>query len=231
MTQEGGTFQIGIAIYEGVDLLDVAAPYEVFNWMKESLKGKRDVSVKLLAAESKVVGTRDKLPLTPQMIFHDAPQLDLLWVPGGSPGALGRMMQDAVYQGFIKEQAVQATYVVSVCEGALILAAAGLLDGFKVTTHWAFIPCLKPYRKIKVAKRYPRFVVNKYKDQEKRTRYVVTGGGISSGLDESLELVKLIAGKDVAESVQVTTQYFPKPPVKGKLQRAKTCPPLTDDAG
>jgi cyclohexyl-isocyanide hydratase len=73
-------------------------------------------------------------------------------------------------------------------------------------------------------------VVNKYQ-KDGRKRYVVTGGGISSGLDEALELVKLIAGKEVAEGVQVTTQYFPKPPVKGKLKRAKTCPPLTDDEG
>jgi cyclohexyl-isocyanide hydratase len=225
MTQEGGTFNIGIPIYVGVDLLDVAAPYEIFNWMKAALKDETAVTVQLLSETKKSVLTRDGLSLSPQNVFGRTPQLDLLWVPGGNPDDLERMMHDSVYIDFLRQQSKRATFVTSVCEGALLLASAGLLDGFKATTHWAFIPCLKCYPKIKIAKGYPRFVVNKFKDAANgRTRYVVTGGGISSGLDEALELVKLIAGKKIAESVQTTTQYFPEPPVKGKINRSKKCP-------
>ncbi|HEY0547102.1 MAG TPA: DJ-1/PfpI family protein [Pyrinomonadaceae bacterium] len=231
MAQEGGTFQIGIPIYVGVDLLDVAAPYEIFNWMKQELKGTREVAVQLLAAANKAVMTRDGLSFSPQNTFAEAPQLDLLWVPGGDPAALEKMMQDDAYQKFLKKQSKRATFVVSVCEGALLLASAGLLDGFEATTHWAFIPCLECYPKIKIDKGYPRFVVNKFKDKASGAwRYVVTGGGISSGLDEALELVRIIAGKKVAKSVQMTTQYYPKPPVEGKIKRAKSCP-LPSEAG
>lgn len=225
MVKESETFNIGIPIYEGVDLLDVAAPYEIFNWMKEALKEETKVNVQLIAQTKKSILTRDGMRLSPQIIFKQASQLDLLWVPGGSPDALEKMMRNSVYIDFLRKQSELATFVTSVCEGALLLASAGLLDGFKATTHWAFIPCLKCYPKIKIVKGYPRFVVNKFKDAAAgRTRYVVTGGGISSGLDEALELVRIIAGQKIAKSVQTTTQYFPKPPVKGKIHRAKTCP-------
>lgn len=225
MAKESGAFRIGIPIYEGVDLLDVAAPYEIFNWMKEELKGKRRVEVQLLAAKKKAVKTRDGLSFSPQNTFAHARQLDLLWVPGGDPAALEKMMENAAYQNFLKQQSKRATFVTSVCEGALLLASAGLLDGYKATTHWAFIPCLECYPKIKVVKGYPRFVVNKFRDKTAGTwRYVVTGGGISSGLDEALELVKLVAGQKIAKSVQMTTQYYPKPPVRGKIKAATSCP-------
>ena len=225
MAKESGTFQIGIPIYEGVELLDVAAPYEIFNWMKEELKGKRKVNVQLFAATKKAVTSRDGLSFSPQNTFAEAPQLDLLWTPGGGPAALEKMMKDATYQKFLKQQSKRATFVTSVCEGALLLASAGLLDGYKATTHWAFIPCLERYPKIKIVKGYPRFVVNKFKDKSSGAwRYVVTGGGISSGLDEALELVKLVAGQKIAKSVQMTMQYYPKPPVKGKIKAATSCP-------
>ena len=97
----------------------------------------------------------------------------------------------------------------------MLLAKAGLLDGFQATTHWAFIPCFKQFPKIKVAEGNPRFVVDRNR---------ITGGGVSSGLDESLKLVELIAGYAVAQQVQLVTQYFPCPPVSGTITPATTCP-------
>src|SRR5467141_1111725 len=108
-----------------------------------------------------------------------------------------------------------ARYVTSVCEGALLLAAAGLLDGFEATTHWAFIPCLKKHPAIKVAEGHPRFVVDRNR---------VTGGGISSGLDEAFKLVELLSDYATAQKVQQTTQYYPRPPVSGTLPNATGCP-------
>jgi transcriptional regulator GlxA family with amidase domain len=143
--------------------------------------------------------------------------LDVLWVPGGDPGALATIMSDPkrTYLDFLVRIAADARYVCSVCEGALLLAAAGLLDGYKATTHWAFVPCLKQFKKVKVAKGHPRFVLDGNR---------LTGGGISSGLDEALMLIELLSSVKVAKQVQQVTQYFPKPPVKGRIPAAKECP-------
>ena len=188
--------------------------------MKDTLA----VSVTVVSVDGQPIVTGAKLPLVPHATFAKAPVPDLLWVPGGEIGPLKRTMGDATYLGYIRSWAKVATYVCSVCEGALLLASAGLLDGYRATTHWAFIPCLAAYPRIRVVPGFPRFVVNRRIDAKRRKRFVVTGGGISSGLDEGLELIRLIAGKKVAESVQSTTQYFPKPPVNGKLTPATSCP-------
>lgn len=90
-----------------------------------------------------------------------------------------------------------------------------LLDGYLATTHWAFIPCLKQFPAILVAEGYPRFVVDRNR---------VTGGGISSGLDESLRIVELLAGYEVAQQVQQFTQYYPCPPVASTIHPTNTCP-------
>jgi transcriptional regulator GlxA family with amidase domain len=75
-----------------------------------------------------------------------------------------------------------------------------------------------------VAEAYPRFVVNEFEDERGKLRFVITGGGISAGLDEALELVRLIFGEKVAEDVQTITQYFPRPPVQGVIQGSDDCP-------
>jgi cyclohexyl-isocyanide hydratase len=211
-------FDIAIPIYPGVDLLDVTAPCEIFSWMKENWQ-ERAVSVELVATTRSTLRTRDGFRLTPDTTFNDVRrkrrQFQLLWVPGGDVAALRRMMADRHYLEFLRDQGEAAEWVTSVCEGAMILASSGLLDGYEATTHWAFLPCFAAFPEIRVAAGYPRFVVDRNR---------VTGGGISSGLDEALKLVELIAGKDVARQVQVTTQYFPKPPVHGTIPGADTCP-------
>jgi cyclohexyl-isocyanide hydratase len=211
-------FDIAIPIYPGVDLLDVTAPWEIFNWMKASWPA-RTVSTQLVAMTRAAVTTRDGFRLTPDTTFNEVRrkgrQFQLLWVPGGSVPELRRMMVSPRYLEFLQDQSAGAEWVTSVCEGAMILAASGLLDGYEATTHWAFLPCFQAFPGVKAAAGYPRFVVDRNR---------VTGGGISSGLDEALKLVELIAGKTIAEQVQVTTQYFPKPPVKGAIPGADTCP-------
>lgn len=224
MARNPASFIIALPVYNGVDLLDVAAPYELFQWMASNVASQFAVQVKLVAETSANITTRDGLQLVPHATFGEVPHVDLLWVPGGDPTDLERLMHHPPYLDFLRSRSRAAMYVTSVCEGALLLASAGLLDGYRATTHWAFIPCLKAYPKIKVARGFPRFVVNRRRDARGRIRYVVTGGGISSGLDEALELIKLIAGRSVAKSVQLTTQYFPRPPVNGRIKPATTCP-------
>lgn len=214
-------FNITIPIYEGVDLMDVAAPYEMFNWMGVYWKTERDVSVRLAAAKKKTVKTRDNLKLTPDISFADFHkenlQTHLLWVPGGDLVKYKKMLTDKIYLDFIKQQSEKAVYVTSVCEGALLLASVGLLDGYEATTHWAFVPCLKKFCKVKVADGYPRFVVDRNR---------VTGGGISSGLDEALELIARVSSYDIAKQVQLVTQYFPQPPINGSIPDQNTSCPL-----
>jgi cyclohexyl-isocyanide hydratase len=214
-------FNIVIPIYEGVDLMDVAAPHEIFGWMNTYWTEKTGNSVKITLAAHKegTVGTRDGLKLTPDTTFdccyEEQYQADLIWTPGGDVKPLKAMMYDKDYQGFLKNQSGKATWVTSVCEGALLLASAGLLDGYLATTHWAFKTCLQQFKNINVAEGYPRYVVDRNR---------VTGGGISSGLDESLKVVSLISSDDIAQQIQLVTQYFPCPPFSGKIPGSDTCP-------
>lgn len=222
---------IGIPIYEGVDLLDVAAPREMFSWLKSSVAPAMDVEIRVVAHTCDPVTTRDGQRLLPDYTFAETPRLDLLWVPGAEIFGLKRMMADKTFLAFLRSRSRHATYVTSVCEGALLLASAGLLAGHRATTHWAFIPCLRRFAGVRVVKGTPRFVVNRIRHASGQTRYVVTGGGISSGLDEALELIRIIAGKKVAEDVQRTTQYYPRPPVMGKITPATDCPLDETDSG
>ena len=118
------------------------------------------------------------------------------------------------YRDFLVRVSKTARFVCSVCEGALLLAAVGLLDGHEATTHWRFVPCLRKFPKVKVVDGNPRFVIDRNR---------ITGGGISSGLDEALKLVELLAGPVEAQNVQLTTQYFPDPPVTGAIPPVAEC--------
>jgi transcriptional regulator GlxA family with amidase domain len=139
--------------------------------------------------------------MKPHKKFRDFSTLDVLWVPGEDPAALKALMNDPgrTYLNFLRTVSDKARFVTSVCEGALLLAKAGLLDGYEATTHWAFIPCLKKYTKVKIVEGCPRFVVDRNR---------VTGGGISSGLDEAFKLVELLSSYQVAQEVQRVTQYI-----------------------
>jgi cyclohexyl-isocyanide hydratase len=213
-TNGAGDFVIAIPIYPGVDLMDIAAPCEIFHWMADYWKA-RHVQVYLVAESLAAVTTGAGVQITPHKTFGLVPQVDLLWIPGGTPDALVAQMGNTNYVRFIQARAKTAQFVASVCEGALLAANAGLLDGCEVTTHWAFIECLKEYPKVKVSKGYPRYVHSGNR---------VTGGGISAGLDEALYFVKIIAGENAAKEVQGTMQYFPRPPVTGSIPGSIKCP-------
>jgi transcriptional regulator GlxA family with amidase domain len=204
---------IGIPVYQGVDLLDVTGPHEVFGWMGD------DVEIRLLAETADVpIVSRDKFSFNVAHSLAEEQQLDIIWVPGGDPDALAAMMRGGAYLDFLKSQAKGAEWVCSVCEGALLLAAAGLLDGHDATTHWAFMPCLASFKTINVAAGFPRYVRSEVGDAKR-----LTGGGISSGLDESLELVRILKGDDAARDLQRTLQYYPEPRFPSDLVAPQTC--------
>jgi cyclohexyl-isocyanide hydratase len=201
---------IGIPVYEGVNLLDVTGPYEMFGWA--------ELEVQLFAQAPGLVTFRGGLAIQVTASFESTPDFDVIWVPGGDPGALARLMGDPerVYLDFLVRQSGNARYVASVCEGALLLAAAGLLNGYEATTHWAFVPCLtERFPKVKVVDGHPRYCLDRNR---------LTGGGISSGLDESLALIQLLKGTGMARSVQQNAQYYPYPPVTSEIPEATSCP-------
>jgi cyclohexyl-isocyanide hydratase len=217
MQKQPADFNITIPVYEEVNLFDVTSACEMFYWLGQYWK-ERTVAVRLVSKDGLRVKTHAGPILTPDESFDSfnrrGLRTHLIWVPGARDDTVAGMMKDEVYLDFLLAQAKHAEWVTSVCEGAMLLATAGLLDGYRATTHWSVVPCLRQFKKVEVADDYPRYVVDRNR---------VTGGGVSSGIDESLEIIRLLAGEKVAKSAQVVVQYFPQPPVMGQIPCDVTC--------
>jgi transcriptional regulator GlxA family with amidase domain len=199
--------RIGIPVYDQVDMLDVTGPYELFIWA--------GYKIELVAERPGPLTFRKGFTFEVAQSFNKAGTYDVLWVPGGDPKALVELMANRKYLDFLKQKSSDAKFVASVCEGAMLLAAAGLLDGYTATTHWAFYPCLKRFPKVTLADGYPRYCLDRNR---------LTGGGISSGLDEALMLIQLLDGTAAAQDVQRSTQYYPRPPVTSEIIPDGKCP-------
>jgi cyclohexyl-isocyanide hydratase len=203
---------IGIPVYDGVDLLDVTGPFEMFAWA--------GFEIDLLVPQPglKTSGRRG-FAFSVSRRFAEARAYDAIWVPGGEPDALAGIINDPArtYLDFLATQATSVPMMCSVCNGAMLLAAAGLLDGYQATTHWEFLSCFpQRFPKVIVAPGQPRFV---------HDRNRLTGGGVSSGLDAALKLIELLGGTALAQQVQQNTQYYPDPPVRSDIPPAPAqCP-------
>jgi len=138
------------------------------------------------------------LTLTPTTTFADCPQLDVICVPGGA--GTDDMVNDEEMLGFLRRQAEGAKYVTSVCTGSLVLGAAGLLRGYRATTHWAATEFLGPYGATPVK---TRVCVDRNR---------VTGGGVTAGIDFALTLVSILIDRPTAEAIQLRLEYNPAPP-------------------
>jgi cyclohexyl-isocyanide hydratase len=140
------------------------------------------------------------IPVTPTTSFADCPKnLDLLFVPGGVNGTL-QLMEDPVALQFLADQAPRSRYVASVCTGSLILGAAGLLKGYRATSHWMTIDALAELGATPVKE---RVVIDRNR---------ITGGGVTAGMDFGLALVAIMRNRTYAEAVQLYLEYDPKPP-------------------
>ena len=192
-------FTIGIPLYTNFDSLDVLGPFQTFYMQHPVLQ------TWLLGPTKDPVASFEGVKITPDCDFNSCPQLDIVFVPGGTP--LETLLSDerrrAEYLNFIRRQAAGAKLVTSVCTGSILLALAGVLDGYKATTHWGFKTVLELFPKVTVADGFPRFVIDANR---------ITGGGISSGLDEAMAIVALLLGNDAAKQGQLTMQYAPRPP-------------------
>jgi transcriptional regulator GlxA family with amidase domain len=196
---------IGVPVYDGVDLLDMTGPFEMFHWA--------GFEIDLLAAAPGLKTSGSHFQFSVPRGFAEARAYDAIWVPGGEPDALARLIGDPKrsYLDFLAAEAtrVPAPMMCSVCDGAMLLAAAGLLDGYNATTHWAFLSCFpQRFPKVIVAPGQPRFV---------HDRNRLTAGGVASGLDAALKLIELLGSKELAQRVQQDTQYYPDPPVSSVI--------------
>jgi len=185
------TLQIGFLLFPQVQQLDLTGPYDV-------LASLPDVKVHLIWKDLMPITASTGLVLKPTMTFEDCPALDVICIPGGS--GVGPLMEDEQTLDFIKTQAAKARYVTSVCTGALVLGAAGLLKGKRATTHWAYHELLAPLGAIAV------------KDRVVRDGNLLTGGGITAGIDFALTLATELFDQETAELVQLQLEYAPAPP-------------------
>lgn len=183
--------QVGFILFPGITQLDLTGPAEVF-------AAARDVAVNLFWKDKNPVRTNSGWSIVPTATYDEAPQLDVLCVPGG-PGQID-LMDDEDTIRFIQEQAKGASYVTSVCTGSLLLGAAGLLDGYEATCHWMSLEQLSLFG----AKPQSRRVVV--------DRKLITAAGVSAGIDFALLMLSLIFGDDLAKSVQLSLEYSPVPP-------------------
>ena len=182
-------------LYQGCTLLDFAGATQVFAFA--------GVTPVWLAASREPINTTEGVQVVPGGTFDDpGGEIDIVFVPGGGD-AVSKAMLDKTLVGFVREAGTAASWAGSVCTGAFILAAAGLLDGYEATTYWSQRENLALFPKIKVSAGYPRWVIH-------CNRF--SGGGVSSSIDLALELVSLISGPTASMTAQLSIQYAPDPP-------------------
>ena len=183
--------QMGLLVFPKVTQLDLTGPLQVFS----SVPGAK---VHLVWKRIEPVPSDTALALMPTVSFADCPQLDVICVPGGM-GA-DDMTNDEEMLAFLRKQAAGAKYVTSVCTGSLVLGAAGLLKGYRATTHWSAIDFLAAFGAIPTR---TRVCIDRNR---------ITGGGVTAGIDFALTLVSELIDRKTAEAIQLRLEYNPKPP-------------------
>lgn len=185
-----GKIRIGFVIYSGFNVLDLAGPYEVLSRL--------DSECFLVSEEVGPIPSEKGIIVNSDIGFLASPSFEIVVVTGG-PGQ-SKMMTHPGLMVFLKNQASNARFVAGVCTGSLLLAAAGLLQGCRATTHWLAMDELMKYGALPVRER----VVNDGK--------FITGAGVSAGIDLALDLASKIAGPEAAQLVQLAIEYDPAPP-------------------
>jgi cyclohexyl-isocyanide hydratase len=183
--------QIGIVLFPRVTQLDFTGPLQVFS----SVPG---AQVHLIWKRIEPVPSDSVMAITPTITFADCPQLDVVCVPGGM--GTDDAVNDEELLAFVKKQAAGAKYVTSVCTGSLVLGAAGLLKGYRASTHWTAMEALAPFGAIPTK---TRVCVDRNR---------VTGGGVTAGIDFALTLVSIMVDRKTAEAIQLRLEYNPAPP-------------------
>lgn len=185
------TFHIGMLLYPGLTQLDLTGPFELMHRLPEA-------KVHLLWKTRDPITSDSGMTFVPSMTLADCPPLDLVFVPGGDGQV--PLMTDPEVLGFLREHGARAKYVTSVCTGSLLLGAAGLLKGYKATSHWAFVDLL------------PLFGAEPTAGRVVLDRNRITAGGVTAGIDFGLSLAAELAGEQKAKEIQLGLEYDPAPP-------------------
>ena len=185
------SLQLGFLLYPGLTQLDLTGPYEVLSRLPGA-------TVHLVWKEPGVITSDTGLGLVATRGFADCPKLDLLFIPGG--GGQIALMQDDQVLDFVAARGGQARWVTSVCTGALVLGAAGLLRGYRAATHWGFMPLLAMFGATPVDE---RVVIDRNR---------ITAGGVTAGIDFGLRVVAEVAGEELARGIELSLEYDPQPP-------------------
>jgi cyclohexyl-isocyanide hydratase len=196
-------FNVGFVIFPKLTQLDFTGPFEVLSRLGtppsiDAPSRYAQSKTHVIAKTMEPVESDKGLKILPSCTFRDCPPLDLICVPGG--GGVVEALADAETIAFIRREGERAQFITSVCMGAFLLGAAGLLKGRRASTHWAYVDLLPlvgaTYEKARVV----------------RDGNVFTSGGVSAGIDFGLRIVADLAGPEVAKAIQLGIEYDPSPP-------------------
>ena len=187
---------LAMIAYPGMFPLDLVGPLSVF-----ALMGTHKVEIVWKNKEN--VRADTGLVIVPTMTFDEAPKdIDILFVPGGGMGTVEAMKDPAVLS-FLTSRAEKASFITSVCTGSLILGAAGLLRGYKATSHWA------------VRERLSQLGATPIEERVVIDRNRISSAGVSAGIDMALTLAAKLTNETVAKTIQLNIEYDPHPPFEG----------------
>lgn len=192
--------EIGLLAFDGLDQIDLTGPFEVLARLPNA-------TTRIFAKSLEPVRDVRGLRLMPDATLGEAPQLDVLHVPGGY--GQEALMDDAETLDWVRHQAAGARCVFSVCTGALICGAAGLLKGKRATTHWSALHLL------------PLFGAAPVNERVVIDGNLISAAGVTAGIDGALRLAAMLRGDDAARAIQLYLQYAPEPPFdSGTPERA-----------
>ena len=190
----------GFVLFPNLTQLDFTGPLQVLHRLPGA-------TTHIVAKTLDPVPSDCGLSLLPTTTFDDCPPLDLLCIPGGF--GVDDAIADEATVAFVRRMGARARWITSVCTGAFLLGAAGLLEGRRATTHWAYRELLPLVKAIPVEARVVR------------DGNVITGGGVTAGIDFALTVAAEIAGEDLAREIQLAIEYDPAPPFAMSDDRAR----------
>ncbi|MED0875891.1 DJ-1/PfpI family protein [Bacillus mobilis] len=188
-------WSVGIFLFDDVEVLDFAGPFEVFSVTE--VHEEKPFTVYTVSQNGEMITARNGLKVQPDYSIEDLPPVDILIIPGGK-GVRENEVKNETIINWVRQQMKEVKLMSSVCTGALLLARAGLLEGLKATTHWASIQTFK--------KDFPNVEVMenvKFVDEG----YIITSAGISAGINMSFHIVKNLLGVEIAEETAKSMEY------------------------
>ncbi|PER07006.1 AraC family transcriptional regulator [Bacillus cereus] len=188
-------WSVGIFLFNEVEVLDFAGPFEVFSVTE--VNEEKTFTVYTVSENGEMITARNGLRVQPDYSIENLPPVDILIIPGGL-GARKYEMKNEIVIKWIRQQMKEVKLMTSVCTGALLLAKAGLLEGLKATTHWASIEKFKnEFQNVEVIENV------KFVDEG----HIITSAGISAGINMAFHIVKNLLGVHVAEDTAKRMEY------------------------